>query len=442
MIKPSPELGRLAGRAVDAPLGPARYARMFPELPSLDVDDSFLLALGCEGGVCDRASPRGAPETLGDVAAGWPIFGQFVGHDITADRSPLARHIDPSTLRNARAPVLDLQCLYGDGPIGHPYLYRRDDPARLLLGSGDADLPRNVEGIAIIGDPRHDSHTLIAQMHLAMMRAHNGFVDDARRAGVPDAGVFERAVREMRWHYEWAILHDFLPMLVDAAIVDDVLTNGTKWFRPDEIFIPLEFADAAYRYGHSQIRRSYQLNRETAPVLLFPDLLGFQPVPAERQVDWTLFFDAEGEAPAQRAKRIDGTLPHPLIDLPTAMTGKGEPEEYHSLAMRDLRRGYGVGLPSGEALAAHVGENPLSADEVGLSSIGWKGETPLWYYLLRESAVRGGGNRLGPLGGRIVTEVLVTLLDRDATSVRFAEAWKPKWSLVELLTRTNGGPNT
>ena len=28
------------------------------------------------------------------VAAGWPFFGQFVAHDITADRSPLRSHAE------------------------------------------------------------------------------------------------------------------------------------------------------------------------------------------------------------------------------------------------------------------------------------------------------------------------------------------------------------
>src|SRR5262249_16992654 len=146
-------------------------------------------------------------------------------------------------------------------------------------------------------------------------------------------------------------------------------------------------------------------------VPLFPDLVGFQPVPPECQVDWTLFFDVKGHEPAQRAKRIDGTLPHPLIHLPTVITGVGQPEQYPSLALRDLQRGSGVGLPSGETLAAHVGETPLSAADIGLTNTGWRGETPLWFYLLREAAVRADGNRLGPIGGRIVTEVLVTLLD-------------------------------
>src|SRR4029079_223485 len=124
-------------------------------------------------------------------------------HDITADRSALQSHVDPSVLRNARTPRLNLECLYGDGPGGHPFLFRRGDSAKFLLGDGGHDVPRNSEGTAIIGDPRNDSHTLMAQMHLAMLRAHNRFVDEARANGVAEHDVFDSAARETRWNYQW-----------------------------------------------------------------------------------------------------------------------------------------------------------------------------------------------------------------------------------------------
>jgi hypothetical protein len=352
---------------------------MFPELPALDADEAFLYALGRSGGVCDCGEVDDTPDSLGESAAGWPIFGQFLAHDITADRSSLQRHVDSQNLRNARAPQLNLECLYGDGPVGHPFLYQRADPAKLLIGAGGADVPRNAEGIAIVGDPRNDSHMLMAQMHLAMLKVHNAFVDDARRRGVPERSVFEAAVRETRWHYQWVVLHEFLPSLVGQPLVDEISTEGSRWFRPaTDVFIPLEFADAAYRYGHSQIRHKYQLNRETEPVPIFPDLLGFRPIPRERTVDWTLLFDAAGARTAQRSKKIDGRLVQSLIQLPVAITGECEVDEYHSLAVRDLQRGQGVGLPSGEAVARHMGVKPLTATEVGLPAEAWAGETPLW----------------------------------------------------------------
>jgi hypothetical protein len=303
-----------------------------------------------------------------------------------------------------------------------------------LLGENGADVPRNREGIALLGDPRNDTHLLMAQLHLAMLRVHNTFVDEARRSGVPEAQVFESAVRQTQWHYQWAILHEFLPSLVGRSLADEVVREGPRWFRPHDVFIPLEFADAAYRYGHCQIRHRYVVNRDLPAVSLFPDLLGFRPVPPTHAVDWTLFFDAPDTNSAQRAKKIDGRLVRPLIQLPTAIAGGVEGDDYHSLATRDLQRGQGVGLPSGETVARHLGEEPLTTEEVGLREAGWNGETPLWFYVLREAAIRESGERLGPVGGRIVAEVLITLLDRDATSVRAAGAgFEPRGSLIELL---------
>lgn len=423
-----------ARAAVDTALGPTGYARMFPELPSFEADEAFLHAIGRAGGICDCGDEADTPASLSDVEAGWPIFGQFVAHDITADRSTLRSHVDPRGLRNARTPKMNLECLYGDGPAGHPFLYQRDDPAKFLLDETGTDVPRNREGIAIIGDPRNDSHMLMAQLHLAFLKVHNAFVDDARRGGMAEDKVFESAVRETQWHYQWVILHEFLPSLVGQSLVDEIVHDGPRWLPPGEAFIPLEFADAAYRYGHSQIRHQYLVNRDSTPVPLFPDLMGFRPVPPTRAVDWTLFFDAPGTRSAQRAKKIDGRLVRSLINLPSAIAGGVEGDDYHSLATRDLQRGQGVGLPSGEAVARHLGVKPLTAEDVGLRAAGWSGETPLWFYILREAAVATSGERLGPVGGRIVSDVVIGLLDRDPTSVRSADSgFQPRGSLIGLI---------
>ena len=432
----SPARARVGAQvAIDAPLGPTAYARMFPELPAFQADEEFLHALGRAGGICDCGDADDTPDSLGSTAAGWPIFGQFVAHDITADRSILRDHANTAELRNARSPQINLECLYGDGPTGHPFLYQRDDPAKFLLGAGGADLQRNADGIAIIGDPRNDSHMLISQLHLAMLKAHNAFVDEARRNGTRADAVFETAARELRWHHQWIILHEFLPALAGQALADQVLREGPRWFRPGRsVFIPLEFADAAYRYGHAQIRHHYRLNLQTEPVPLFPDLLGFRPVPRERAIDWSLLLDASGTTTAQRCKKIDGKLVRALIELPVAVTGECEIEDYHSLAVRDLQRGQGVGLPSGECVARHMGIAPLTAEQVGIAATGWRGETPLWFYILREADACEGGDRLGPVGGRIVAEVLVGLIDADATSFRHnRQDWKAHRTVSELL---------
>lgn len=408
---------------------------MFPELPQFQADEEFLHALGRAGGLCDCGDGNDSPDSLGEAAAGWPIFGQFVAHDITADRSILRSYSNTVALRNARSPQLNLECLYGDGPTGHPFLYERDDPAKFLLGLDGTDLQRNKEGIAVIGDPRNDSHMLMSQLHFAMLKAHNAFVDELRNSGLKNDSVFDEAARQLRWHYQWIVLNEFLPALVGQSLVDQVRREGRRWFRPARGgFIPLEFADAAYRYGHSQIRHRYRLNSYTDPVPLFPDLLGFQVVPRGRTVDWSLFFDVPGATPAQRTKKIDGKLVRALIALPVAVTGECEIADYHSLAVRDLQRGQGVGLPSGEAVARYMGAAPLTREQIGIASAGWQGETPLWYYILREADVCAGGHRLGPVGGRIVAEVLIGLIDSDPASFcQTQRNWRPQKTLSELL---------
>jgi hypothetical protein len=252
------------------------------------------------------------------------------------------------------------------------HLFRRDDPAKLLPGAGGNDVQRNAEGTAIIGDPRNDSHVFMSQMHLALARAHNAFVDRARAADVHEAQVFDHAARELRWHYQSVILREFMPRLIGGTLTQQILNGDRRYYRPrGEPFIPLEFADGAYRYGRSQIRHAYRINRESAAVPIFPDLMGFRPVRAEHRVDWTLLFDRQRCAPAQRAKKLDGRLVRALIALPAAMTAATDPDELHSLATRDLERGQGVGLPSGEAVARLLGETPLSAAEIGAADAGW-----------------------------------------------------------------------
>src|SRR5262245_31694128 len=422
---------------------PTMYGRLFPDLPALSAQPELLFAIGRAGGVCDCGDEADEPSSLASVAAGWPFFGQFVAHDITADRSAPQAHADISQLKNARSPRLNLEGLYGDGPVGHPFLFQRNDPAKVLTGPSGRDLLRNTEGTAIIGDPRNDSHVIMSQMHLAFVHAHNVFVDRARASGQPEAGVFNAAARELIWHYQTVVLREFLPSLIGAELTDLIMRGDRRYYRPhDQAFIPLEFADAAYRYGHSQIRHRYQLNSAGSPVPIFPDLIGFRPVAAENQIEWSLLFDAVGARPAARAKKIDGRLVGPLIALPAALTGVAEVAEFHSLAVRDLERGQGVGLPSGEAVARRMGEPPLTAEEVGISGTGWSGETPLWYYILREADVRQAGDRLGPVGSRIVGEVLVGLLDLDTASVRHAPpSWTPSATLIDLLSGLGRAPS-
>jgi hypothetical protein len=279
-----------------------------------------------------------------------------------------------------------------------------------------------------------------------MLRAHNLLVDRLRADGAAETELFDDARRALTWHYQWVVLHEFLPSVVGEQQSAETLGSGPRFLRFGEApFIPFEFADAAYRYGHSQIRDNYRVESSGSELPIFPALIGFRP--PEPTLDWSLMFDFPGKPAAQRAKRIDGRLPSALIRLPVELTGEGGDPDYKSLATRDLERGRGTDLPSGEAVARAIGVEPLSPDEVGLGP-DWESGTPLWFYVLREADVHEGGDRLGPVGGRLVADTLVAIVDQDPESFRSVNPrWTPtlpsassgSFGIVDLITAALDG---
>lgn len=407
-----------------------KYGRLFPDIEGLKCEEDQLLALGKAGTAMDVASDDPKADNP-RIAAGHTMFGHMLAHDLTADRSLLQHHASVQRIHNFRTPRLDFESLYGAGPAGAPYMYDSNDSDKFLLGTDETgapnDVPRNRQEKAVIGDPRNDVHGIISQMHLTMLKFHNRIVDHIRTEGVAPGDTFSQAQRNVRWHLQWIVLHEYLPLTVGESLMQELLGRGPRFYRPSDVepFIPVEFADAAFRFGHSQIRVSYRLN-DTTSAPIFPDLAGGRAIPKSRVVDWRHFLSLDNAVTPQFSKRIAPYVAHTLIDLPESIVGPTPQPEYHSLACRDLLRARALGLPSGEAVARHIGAQPLSADEVGLKEHGWTCETPLWYYILREAQVQQDGKRLGDVGGRIVAETLVGIIDADPTSFRSADSsWTP-----------------
>jgi len=189
----------------------------------------------------------------------------------------------------------------------HPFLYQRDDQAKFLLGRDGADVQRNAEGIAVIGDPRNDSHMLMSNCISPCSRPTMCFVDEARLTGVSKRPRVRRGSAPVTLALSMdRFLTSFCPRSLDRPLQirssrrPTVVPPGAWRIHTTRV------ADAAYRYGHAQIRHRYQLNLHTDPVPLFPDLLGFRAVPPDGTVDWKLFFDAVGTTPAQRSRKLTG----------------------------------------------------------------------------------------------------------------------------------------
>jgi hypothetical protein len=433
------------------------FGRIFRALPPADFgpnDVASLKALELLAtamvSVADPADPKDGPDSEeGGIPAAFTYFGQFIDHDLTFDpASSLQKQNDPDALIDFRTPQFDLDNVYGRGPDDQPYMYE-DDGKTFVLGAqltgapqvnGAAhDLQRNAQkpARALIGDPRNDENVIVSQLQGLMHRFHNRIVAEN------PSWNFPQVQQLVRFHYQWVLLHDFLPKLIADEVLREVLPkaqDGTleidksnlDFFKfRDTAFMPLEFSAAAYRFGHSLVRPGYRLNDGSADAktdTLLPlfalgddakDLRGFQAPHDNWAIDWRRFIDLEPMAYGgpiddpdpkiagnrnrlQLAYKIDTSLVNPLGVLPKRIA-----IDPSVLALRNLQRGWRMRLPSGQDVARAMGVKPLTDDEIVIGKFvvnpqagdtvvpagkfgafaggAFAGNCPLWTYCLAET---------------------------------------------------------
>jgi hypothetical protein len=467
-----------------------RFGRMFPTLPPFAADTptirQALVEIGQPGRLMDAQDDLSDPISLiTDPAksqhnpnnptntAGFTFLGQFLDHDMTFDpTSSLARRQDPESIRNFRIPALDLDSVYGGGPGVSPHLYDQSvdggrttmlveeipgSAARTCDGQPRHDLPRNSQNVALIADPRNDENLIVSQIQLAFLRFHNAVLADVKAdlgAAYTLEEIFAEAQRVVRWHYQWMVVHEFLPKTIGPAMTDKILSKGRKFYNwRNDPYIPVEFSVAAYRFGHSQIRPSYRGNFGTSATDPGQQFFGLvfkpgDPNPADpddlrgrcraprRFIDWQTFFDF-GDGRVRPNKMIDTSLSSILFHLMGQSTGTPD-----SLAIRNLLRNLTMKVPSGQSVAKAM-KLPVLAptDLADLAPHHLDERTPLWFYVLREAQVKAGGQHLGPVGGRIVGEVILGLIEGDSQSYLTQDpTWTPTYGsdgsflMTDLLT--------
>ena len=442
--------------------GTGRFARMF-NLPrqGADVDDGTLVGWLTTLGqaLTDDVDQNGAPFPAGDhpaLPAGYTYLGQFIDHDLTLDPTKLpTERIDIATLNNFRSPALDLDSLLGFGPGTDHFLYEKAHTAlegrlrtaQSLAGNPDVvsnDLPRFADGVPLIGDPRNDENLFVGQLHTAFITFYNKVLADLTAGTIADVGpadgsLAEKAARLTRWHYQWIVLRDFLPRIVETDKLEYTIQNGPQFYivnAGEPAYMPVEFAGAAYRLGHSMVRERYRVNgnftnQPLSDIFDFSSSGGNVPVPNSWFVNWSRLFEIDANTAVNHARRLDPYVAPQLHDLP------GVPAPT-SLVVRNLLRGWSWGLPSGQAIATHIGVPVLPPDRILADAGGqlskesaivqgfnFHTDTPLWYYIIKEAEALHAGERLGPLGSTLLAEVFVGLLRADTESFL---SMNPGWS--------------
>ncbi len=399
----------------------------------------------------DRPSPTGA--VIGDITKS-PLV-------------PVPAPEVPAGLVNLRRPTFDLDSVYGNGPglsddyrcvdAGGPDTPMYDgirmrvgvnadvpgipgvkippveDLSRDLPRIGTMvadgiitldDVPPGLKGIPenevktrpFIGDLRNDENLIVAQFHLSVLRFHNNVADaveaDPERygltAGSCDADRFDVVQRLVRYHYQWLVINDYLRTVTLPGIVDKILVGGTKEYRPlpnGDLFAPLEYSVAAFRFGHSMVRGGYDHNRNFgAPVpanvtpvqrfASFEDLFrftgnghalaaditkstrdpfrGLPTLPFNWIIEWDRMASKSDPNEAHFARKIDTRLVPPIQNMVNEGTDAAIQDDaglpvrklLRGLAVRNLLRGYLLSIPTGQAVADAMGVDKLTEAEL------------------------------------------------------------------------------
>jgi len=398
---------------------------------------------------------------------GYTYFGQFVGHDLTHDTTPLdGPYLNPELTPNYRTSYLDLDHIYGGGPQESPNLYEGETGAEVFKVGATTptgylrDLPI-VNGAILIGDTRNLINLILRQLHVVFLKFHNEAIRQLSAksrtiSGIENLGsgtIFDRAQRLVRWHYQWIVRHDFLPRISHTSVWNHrsrIVRQRSKF--KDGFSIPIEFSLAAFRFGHSMVRNAYGLNCRQKRVELTKLMeLGQQPspLPDDFVIEWGRFFDGlPTSGPVASSSYIDSSIAAPLHGLfpPTLrLCNRMESSaDVASLPVRTLLRGARAGLPSGQEIADTLFKQQMIKAEDRLTSsqltqdtcnhsasvlrdIGLEQNTPLFYYLLKEAEISGFGLTLGPIGSYIVGEAIQRALEADPEG--YMSVVGPDWKL-------------
>lgn len=350
------------------------------------------------------ASERDWPSALAEnlkpwenpgIPAGYTYVLQLIAHDLIESAVPIAESGDPSTSSgNLRRTPLVLETLYGGGPIQSPLAYRAEpdrSPRRYLrLGPmmmrGDGVAPyRDIARApafpdfagapmfrpkeagqcpfgrteALIADPRNDASANLSQLLVAFSLFHNCIVarlettDMQDHAATPDEADVDRflcARTIVSLVYRHIIRNDVLPRILHPDVLRAYQGPGPafvdKEMAAGDLRPTLEFAHAAFRFGHGMVRDQYAFSHgraaenpegfDLAQIIRQSSGDNAPHLPADDRwiASWSKFFAFEGLGRPDFSRRIGPCSASGLADA--VAFRKPHPEGENGLDYRDL----------------------------------------------------------------------------------------------------------
>lgn len=442
------------------------------------------------------------------IPAAFTFVGQFIDHDLTFNGMNLTANEQGNAVIDDASPVIDLDSVYGPrAEAGNQEIYDKNGKFRLkewpLDDSGrkyydqrrETDAANPCTQLAYIFDPRNDENQLILQIHILVQRLHNKIVSDPnfkselQKLDPTDPGeIVNRVRKEVVAIWQSFILNDYMPKIIRPVVLkyvkQEIHKKAPDVQHPDQEYgdlkhkpyrdlvtgknvlrLPHEFA-IAFRFGHSQLRPVYKLNRGSSVILFkdarhsdvveiagtnfsgLDDMRGGRKLEPQHVIDWNVFYP-DPLTPETRSLRIDHKVTARVFNLPESAI-PDDIKYIGNLPHRNLLRGSQIGVVSGEELATFYGVAPLTPAEVlgadnrpasrelfkldhickdNATCQGCKDDatfkTPLWYYILKEAEVHSNGEMLGEVGSRLVAEVLAGAL-YYGNEFAYDDNWKSK----------------
>jgi hypothetical protein len=391
----------------------------------------------------DPNHPRFSP----NIVLGLVFFGQFVDHDLTLNATTAGQgpSISVTTPVDIRTPALDLDPVYGLGPHDQPAFY---DASGLFfqLGTGGADLLRDDEGVAIIGDPRNDENGQILSIHMAFQKYHNTLMTALLHDTLPGAlnakqkdALFAMARNHVIGFHQGLVANELAVAFTGLPVADDM---------PPLPKIPVEFSAAVYRLGHTLV-----------PNTIVVDAAGTRLNPTDprlrgpgSEVPYTLLFGPGAQPAARFDDLLSVTMHTLLIPLSPTQSGPGDliggnaanigqghidasGVMHLDLAETNILRGREQRLPAGEEYLAMLDGRPYHPLK--------DGNTDLFPYMLHEAKPLG---HLGRVGSDIFHRTIGGLLAADPYRYTNPQVYSPeqiqlfKQANFELLLHTIGAP--